>query len=207
VRSGSPDFLKVYLPAPPHNSLDATSRAIQTSAPGLGDRLEHDFHRFAVRFQVRRKTAFVAHAGRLSASLEDAPERMKNLRAPPQRFAERRRAERHHHELLKVDARIGVRAAVQDVHHRDGQGERRVSVERADMPIQRDLFRCRFRAQTGHRHAEQRIGAESALGRRAVERDQGLVEPALIELAADDRLCDLAVDVGDRLADALSSVA
>ena len=36
---------------------------------------------------------------------------------------------RHHHELLEVDAVVGVRAAVQDVHHRHGQHARRLAAE------------------------------------------------------------------------------
>ena len=32
-----------------------------------------------------------------------------------------RRADRHDHEFLEVDAAVGVRAAVEDVHHRHGQ--------------------------------------------------------------------------------------
>ena len=41
----------------------------------------------------------------------------------PQRsaIAEALRAYRHHHELLKVDVVIGVRSAVEDVHHRHRQ--------------------------------------------------------------------------------------
>ena len=30
-------------------------------------------------------------------------------------------AERHHHEFLEVDAAVGVRAAVEDIHHRRRQ--------------------------------------------------------------------------------------
>ena len=67
--------------------------------------------------------------------------------------------------------------------------------------------RGRVGARRRHRHAEQRVRAEPALRRRAVERDQGVVERALrVEFAADDRRRDFAVDVGDRLPDALAAV-
>ena len=43
--------------------------------------------------------------------------------------AKRRRADRHDHELLEVDLVVGVRAAVQHVHHRHGQHVRRLAAE------------------------------------------------------------------------------
>src|SRR6185437_11738663 len=55
------------------------------------------------------------------------------------------------------------------------------------------------------RDAEQRVGAEPALVRGAVELDHRLVEGALLGGAgAGQRLGDLTVDVGDRLGDALA---
>src|SRR5207244_3969778 len=57
------------------------------------------------------------------------------------------------------------------------------------------------------RDTEDRVRAESALVRRPVKLDQGAVEPGLVEgIAAADGLGDLAVDVGDRLGDALAAV-
>src|SRR5436190_1670809 len=53
----------------------------------------------------------------------------------------------------------------------------------------------------------QRIRAESALGRRAVEADHRLVQGALIEVAIENRRGDLAVDVRDRFPHALAAVA
>ena len=46
---------------------------------------------------------------------------MVRLRSPAQRLAERRGADRHQHELLKIDGVTGVHTAVQDVEHGDGQ--------------------------------------------------------------------------------------
>ena len=100
---------------------------------GLADGFEHDFDRLAVRLQVRREAAFVADAGRLPAPLQDAAQRVEDFGAGPQRLGERGGADRHHHELLEVDARVGVRAAVQDVHHRDGQRERSVACRASPM--------------------------------------------------------------------------
>ena len=44
-------------------------------------------------------------------------QRMEDLGAVAQRLAEARRADRQDHELLDVEAVVGVRAAVDDVHH------------------------------------------------------------------------------------------
>ncbi len=46
---------------------------------------------------------------------------MKDLGAGAERLREGRRHRRHHHELLDIDVAVGVRPAVQDVHHRHGQ--------------------------------------------------------------------------------------
>ena len=54
---------------------------------------------------------------------------------------------------------------------------------------------------------ERRVGAEPALVGGAVEGDHRLVERGLVQLLADDRLGDLAVDVGDRRPHALARVA
>ena len=114
---------------------------MKTSAPAFSPALpiasSTTSTRLAIRFQVGREAAFVADAGRLAACLQDAAQRVKDLGAHPQRLGERRRAERHHHEFLEVDARVGVRAAVEDVHHRHRQREALGAVERADVPVER----------------------------------------------------------------------
>jgi len=56
--------------------------------------------------------------------------------ADPQRFAEGRGAERHHHELLEIDARVRVRAAVQDVHHRHRKRVVLAAVERTNVAVE-----------------------------------------------------------------------
>ena len=61
------------------------------------------------------------------------------------RLGERARADRHHHELLEVDAAVGVRAAVEDVHHRHRQhGAADASVERADVRVERHAGAAAF---------------------------------------------------------------
>jgi hypothetical protein len=44
-----------------------------------------------------------------------------DLRAPAQRLPEGRRTDRGDHELLNIDASVGMCAAIEDVEHRDRQ--------------------------------------------------------------------------------------
>ena len=91
---------------------------------------------------------------------------------------ERRRADRHDHELLEVDRVVGVRAAVEHVHHRHRQDVRR----RRRRGSATAAGRCSAAAalRRGQRHAEDRVGAEARLVRRAVELDQRAVEARLV---------------------------
>ena len=76
----------------------------------------------------------------------------------------------------------------------------------AEVAPQRQALLGRGRVRGGQRHAEDRVGAEARLVRRAVELDQLPVEPRLVGgVEAGDRLGDLAVDVGDGLRDALAA--
>ena len=108
----------------------------------------------------------------LSARLQ----RMENLRAHAQRLGECRRADRHHHEFLEVDRIVGMRAAIDDVHHRHRQHARGGA---ADIAIERQVVGDRRGFRDRKRHAEDRIGAEPRLVGRAVERDHGLVDLGL----------------------------
>jgi hypothetical protein len=116
------------------------------------------------------------------------------------------RAGRHHHELLEVDARIGMSPAVQNVHHRHRQREPIRSVQRSDVAIQRCVRRRCTRTQEGHRNAKQRIRPEPAFGGRAVEADECRVERLLIVGVALELPGDFAVDVGDRFSNAFAAV-
>jgi hypothetical protein len=130
---------------------------------------------------------------------------VEHLGAVAQRLAEARRAERHQHELLQVDLVVRVRAAVDHVHQRHRQlhlaRAAEVAVERKRRLLGRGLG---DRAGDG----EDRVGAEARLVVGAVERDQRLVDEALLGgVEPQDRLADLGVDVLDRAHDALAEVA
>ena len=108
----------------------------------------------------------------------------------------------HDHELLEVHLVVGVRAAVEHVHHRHRQHPRRLAAEVAP---QRQALLGRLRVRRRERHAEDRVGAQPRLVRRAVELDQRLVEAALVGgVDAGDGRGDLAVDVRHRAGHALA---
>ena len=118
---------------------------------------------------VGGEAALVAQAGREALLLEDRLQRVVDLRAPAQRLGEGGRADRRDHELLDVDVAVGVRAAVEDVHHRDRE---QVGVGPADVAEQREVGRVGGGAGDGERDAEDRVGAEARLVGGAVEVDQ-----------------------------------
>ena len=148
---------------------------------GLADGLHHDVERLAVRLQVRREAALVADAGGEPALLQDAAQRVEDLGADAERLGERAGADRHHHELLEVHVAVGVRAAVQDVHHRHRQqvgalaADQRVA-QRADVLVEGHAGFVRRGPQGRHRDGQRRVRAEARLVGRAVELDQRLVE-------------------------------
>ena len=98
-----------------------------------------------------------------------------------------------------------MNAAVDDIHHRQRQDARRRA---ADIAIERQARRLGGRLGDRQRDAEDRIGAELRLVRRAVERDHRVVDQDLVfRLEAGQRLENIAIDRLDRLEDALAAVA
>ena len=109
--------------------------------------------------QVRREAALVADGGREPALVQHLLQRVEDLRAVAQRLAKRRRADRQDHEFLDVDAVVGVRAAVDDVHHRHRQRRRLAGA--AEIAVQRLLLR------RARRRAQSRATRRAARSRRA----------------------------------------
>src|SRR5438067_4203536 len=128
---------------------------------------------------------------------------MEGLGADPQRLREGARARRDEHELLEVDRVLRMRSAVHDVQQRNGQRPRLAAAEEAE---ERDAGVRRRSLRGRERDAEDRVRAEPALVRRPVELDEAPVERFLVtrvETAYGSR--DLAVDVCERLRDALAA--
>ena len=96
-------------------------------------------------------------------------------------------------------------ATVEDVHHRHRQQVRRRA---ADVAEQRQAGGVGGGAGDGEADAEDRVGAQARLVRRAVEVDQPLVDqPLLAGLEADELGADDVEDAVDGLGDALAAVA
>ena len=179
-----------------------------TSSPGrVARRLDaRDQHlqRLLVGAEVRGEAALVADPAAQAAVVQRLLQRVEDLGAHAQALREARRAERNDHELLEVDRVVGVRAAVEDVHHRHRQHVRRVAAEVA--PQGEPLLRRRG-VRGRQRDAEDRVGPQPRLVGRAVELDQRAIEALLVGgVAAVDGLGDLAVDVAHRLGHALAAV-
>ena len=102
---------------------------------------------------------------------------MEHLGAAAQRLAERRRADRHDHELLQVEVVVGVRAAVDHVHQRHRQLHR---ARAAEVAVQRQRRFLGRGLGHRHRHREHRVGAQARLVLGAVEVDQRLVDERLL---------------------------
>ena len=110
-------------------------------------------------------------------SCRSALRRVEDLGADPQRLGEGSAPAGNDHELLEVERVLGVRAAVDDVHQRDGQD---VRVFAADPAVERDAGVRRGGLGGGERAAEDGVRAEAALVLRPVELDQQLVERPLV---------------------------
>ena len=126
-----------------------------------------------------------------------------DLGAPAQRLGEGLRADRGDHELLDVDVGVGVRAAVEDVHHRDGQ---HVRVRAAEVAEQRQVGGLGGGVRDGQRDAEDGVGAERGLVGGGVQVEHRLVDQALLGgVVADELRADLLDDGEDGLLDALAA--
>ena len=113
-------------------------------------------------------------------------------------------ADRDDHQLLQVEAVVGVRAAIDDVHHRHRQ---LVGAHAAEIAVQRQARFFGRSAGHGHRDGERGIGAQAGLVVGAVDVDQGLVEEGLLGgVEAQHGLGDFGVDMLDRLQHALAEV-
>ena len=169
---------------------------------------EHELNRLPVRRQVGREPAFVADTGRKTSLLQQAAQRMERLRARAERLGERRPSQRHDHEFLKVDVRVRVGAAVEDVHHRNGQertgGSRSLGDERREMFVERAARRRRARMRHRHRNAQHRVGAQPAQVRRSVELHEPGVHGSLVGVMAAQDARDFIVHMAHGLEDAFA---
>ena len=102
---------------------------------------------------------------------------MEDLGAHPDRRREALRARGHEHELLEVEAVVGVRPAIEHVQERHREEPR---ADAAEVRVERQAHLVGGGAGHGQRDTEDRVGAERRLVRRAVEVDHGLVDRGLL---------------------------
>ena len=172
---------------------------------GFFDGGKDDLDGRRVRRQRRRKAAFVADVGGGVPVVKHRPERGVDLGSAADRFTKGRHAGRHDHELLDVRGILRVFAAVQDVEHRHRQN---MGIDAAQVAIEGHAKRRRRRAGAGQRDTQDGIGAELALVRRAVQRNQRKVDPALVaRIDALQRPADFRVHVLDGLEHTLAAEA
>ena len=176
-------------------------------AGGL-DAFDQDLERRFVGRQVRREATLVTDRGGEAVAAQDLLQRVEDLGADAQAFGKAGSAGRHHHEFLEVDRVVGVGTTVQHVHHRHRQQVRFArAVDVAEVGVKRPVFEQRAGTGCGQRDTEDGVGAEATLVLGPVEFDHQFVEAGLVgRVEAGKRLLDLAVDVGDRFADALAEV-
>ena len=110
--------------------------------------------------------------------LQHGFQRVKSFGDGAQAFAERRQTQRHDHEFLKINRRVGVRAAVDDVGHRHGQ---HFGVRPAEIFEQRLVQRGGGGFGVGERNGENGVRAELGFRFRAVEFEHGAVHGQLVE--------------------------
>jgi hypothetical protein len=116
-----------------------------------------------------------------------------------------RSADRHQHELLKVDRVVGVDAAIEDVQERHRQ---QIGVLAAEIAPQRLVVLDRLGAGRSQGHSKHRVRAQPALTRGVVEVDECTVKAGLVAgVAAANGRRDLAVDVVESVLDALAAEA
>ena len=113
--------------------------------------------------------------------------------------------DRQDHELLDVERVVGMRAAIDDVHHRRRQHP---GADAAEIAVERQADADGGGLGGGEADGQDRVGAEPLLVLGAVELDHRRVERGLVErVEAGDRVGDLAVDRVDRPGDALAEIA
>lgn len=131
-----------------------------------------------------------------------AAQGVEDLGAHPDGLGEGGRADGRDHELLEVERIVGVRTAIDDVHHRHRQ---QPGVDAADVAVQGETVGGSGRLGGGQRDAEQGIGAEPRLGLRTVEFDHRAVHGRLaLGVQPDHRVRDALVDGVDGAANSLA---
>ena len=149
--------------------------------------------------------AFVAHTGhRDLILLQDDFQRMEDLCAPAKSFLPASCGNGHNHELLDVHIIGSVSAAVEDVHHGNGEG---LCIHTAHIAVQADTLGCSCSFGTGEGYTQNGIGTQSALVGGSVQIHHNLIDAGLLQyIFADQGRGDFAADILHCLGNTLSKI-
>jgi hypothetical protein len=103
---------------------------------------------------------------------------VEHFHTAPQGVAEALEAQRHDHEFLHVHRVVRVLSAVDDVHHRRGQ---QTGAASAQVAVQRLVGELGSRFGDGQRDAQDRVGTQILLVRRAVQFDHPQIDADLVQ--------------------------
>ena len=172
---------------------------------GLLDGGQNGLNGLLVAGQVGSEAALVADGGGQTLGLQDGGQSVEDLSAPAQALFKGGGTHGHDHELLRVHGVGGVCAAVQDVHHGDGQT---VAVHAAEEAVEGHIQRGGRSAAGGDGNGQNGVCAQFGLVLGAVGVDHSLVDGIDVGgIHADDGICDDGVDVLHGLGDALAQIA
>ncbi len=173
---------------------------------GFFDGFQNHFYGFDIGLQRGGVTAFVTHQGRVSAAFEDGFESMVNFGSPAQPLGEGGRTQRHDHKFLGVRGLPGgMGAAVEDVHHWNGQY---MGIDAADIAVERQAKGVGGCFGDGQASPQDGIGAQFGFVLRAVQLQQRHVERFLLNrIPADQGICDFFVYVLHCFENAFSVIA
>ncbi|EXI73875.1 MAG: hypothetical protein AW07_02011 [Candidatus Accumulibacter sp. SK-11] len=186
-------------------AVEADQHVVARTVAGILDRLHDQLQRLGMIAEVGSEAALVADGGREALLVQQLLQCVEDLGTAAQRFTERPLADRENHELLEIEAVVGVFTAVDDVHHRHRHLHR---PRAAKVTVKRQTGLLGRRLGNRHRNREHRVRPEARLVFGAIEVNQRLVDERLfLGVETDDRLGNLGVDVLDRLQDALAEIA
>ncbi len=130
---------------------------------------------------------------------------MEHLDAAPQRIAEPVEPQRHDHEFLDIHRIVGMLAAIDDVHHR---GRQHAGIAATQISVQGLAGEIRGGFGDGQGHAQDGVGAQVLLVRRAVHLDHFAVQADLVQRVQSlEFRRDLPVHVFNRKDDSLAQEA
>ncbi|MDT4834564.1 hypothetical protein FQZ97_682050 [compost metagenome] len=179
---------------------DLRARLVAGFGNGLQDQLDGGF----MAGHVGRETALVAHCRGHALAVDQLLEHVEDFGAPAQGFTEAARAHRQDHQFLEVERVVGVRAAVDDVHHRHGHAH---GAAAAEIAIQGQAGFVGGGAGHGHAGRQDGVGAQAFLGFGAVQLDQGAIDEGLfLGVQAHQGFRDFRIQVLDSAQHALAQI-